>query len=960
VALTPGTWLGPYEIGAPIGEGGMGQVYRATDANLKRDVAIKVLPESVASDPERLARFQREAEVLARLNHPNIAQIHGLERSNGITALVMELVEGPTLADLIAQGHKTPEAESLRSRPRDKAGSVIASGSPEPGAPGVGPRRREKGGTPRALSIDDALAIAKQIAEALEAAHEQGIVHRDLKPANIKVRDDGTVKVLDFGLAKAIGGPGEGRGGGAAGVNRPDLPGRPNPSASPTLTSPAQVTGVGVILGTAAYMAPEQALGKHVDKRADIWAFGVVLWEILTGRALFQAASVPETLAAVIRGDIDVSALPPSTPPAVRRLIARCLDRNPATRLRDIGEARIQLHAPREEPPAAAPAATARRAWLPIVAAVAITATLSGLAAWGLRGVPAEPPLRKFVVDGVAAGAPMALSPDGARLAYYQDRAIWVREFSQLAPRKIATVDALGAARGFAFFEDLFWSPDSRQVGYSSDQQLWRVPIEGGPAVSLMRLPESGQMMNASWGPDNRIVVSIWRGAIYEVPATGTGTPALRLPVQDGIVDYHAVQVLPGGDLLLWPHYLAAHEDEAWIVSGSSHAVVPGIKSAAYAEGHLLELRDAPNPGLWAVPFDLKNRRTTGDPFPVAPGSPWAGVSASGALIYREAAARQREELVWLDAAGVAVPLPGSSVSIRAVAPHPQGGRLALVVGDDEPFSMVVRDVPTGLDTPILPPTVLTGGSSTFVTAAAWSPDGRYIVFSQAEGFRSSISVITADGAAQPTTLTEGVPIAFSRDGRTLLLERDDRGQRRIYAIAVADGQASGQAMLLRRPDDDVSYPVLSPDGRLLAYAQREDAVPHVFVSRFEPGGGQWPMSASPGVPVAWTNASELAYWEVPDASGLRGGLTAFRAQSKRLDQLKVVTLRATDERLVASEPRPVFGSAGAGASMVVRDVWRVGDRWLALRSVAPDDGASSGRVILVENWLSEFTPAGR
>jgi tRNA A-37 threonylcarbamoyl transferase component Bud32 len=306
LALIPGTRLGGYEVTAQIGEGGMGQVYRATDTKLKRQVALKILPPSVAADHDRLARFQREAEVLASLNHPNIAGIYGLEEGGGATALVMELVEGEDLSTLIARGQ--PEAESGSSRLRDSARAA-----------------RRGGGAPRGLNIDDTLKIAKQIADALEAAHEQGIVHRDLKPANIKVRSDGAVKVLDFGLAKAL------------------APSIDINAGSTTMTSPALLTSAGMVLGTAAYMSPEQAKGRAADKRSDIWAFGSVLFEMLTGRMAFSGETVTETLAAVMRDRPALETLPAASPPAVSALIARCLARDPRQRLRDIGEARITL-----------------------------------------------------------------------------------------------------------------------------------------------------------------------------------------------------------------------------------------------------------------------------------------------------------------------------------------------------------------------------------------------------------------------------------------------------------------------------------------------------------------------------------------------------------------------------------------------------------------------------------------
>ena len=397
MTLTPGTRLGPYEVAALLGEGGMGQVYRATDTKLKRQVAIKILPPSVAADHDRLARFQREAEVLASLNHPNIAAIHGLEESDGVKALVMELVEGPTLADRIASGP---------------------------------------------MLLDEALPIARQIAEALEAAHEQGIIHRDLKPANIKVRSDGTVKVLDFGLAKAME-PASAQGASAGHVL----------SQSPTITSPA-ATGIGVILGTAAYMSPEQARGKPVDKRADIWAFGAVLYEMLTGKRLFSGEDVSDTMAAVLRQPIPFGALPDQTPAAVRALIERCLERDLRQRLRDIGEARVSLEraltpgaSEATVPSTRGPSPSRARTLLPWLLFATTAAALAAVLAFGRSSTAGSPaPVTRFSVGigvpgslAVDAGPAAVLSPDGRtivlRVRHEGTTRLYARRLDQLSPR---------------------------------------------------------------------------------------------------------------------------------------------------------------------------------------------------------------------------------------------------------------------------------------------------------------------------------------------------------------------------------------------------------------------------------------------------------------------------------------------------------------------------------------------
>ncbi len=447
MALASGTRLGPYEITAQIGVGGMGEVYRATDSNLGRDVAIKVLPESVAQDPERLARFDREARTLAALNHPNIAQIHGVEKSAGTIALVMELVEGPTLENRIAQG---------------------------------------------AIPVDEALPIAKQIAEALEAAHEQGIIHRDLKPANVKLRPDGVVKVLDFGLAKAL---------------EPTSAMSPGASQLPTITTPA-MTQAGMILGTAAYMSPEQARGKPVDKRADIWAFGCVLFEMLTGRRVFTGEDVTDTIVSVVSKEPDWAALP-SNAPAVSFVLRRCLEKDPKKRLRDVGEARLALEGAFETAAKATPDAVAfppslalwRRA-LPFTATAVVVGIVAGLGVWTLRPTGPRPLIRftHVLPEGRAlfrsGRQVVASSPGGEHFVYTANDGLYLRPMDTLEDRLLVATGA--PIRPFV-------SPDGRSVGYFdlAAVQMKRVGVTGGAAGVIA---DVGVPYGASWGPDGTIL----------------------------------------------------------------------------------------------------------------------------------------------------------------------------------------------------------------------------------------------------------------------------------------------------------------------------------------------------------------------------------------------------------------------------------------------------------------------
>ena len=542
MTIGPGTRLGPYEITAPIGEGGMGKVYRATDTNLKRSVAIKVLPEAVATDAERVARFQREAEVLARLNHPNIAQIHGLEKSDGTTALVMEFVEGPTLADRIAEG---------------------------------------------SIPGDEALTIARQIAEALEAAHEQGIVHRDLKPANIKLRPDGTVKVLDFGLAKAL----------------EAAPAGTDTAQSPTVTSPG-MTGFGVILGTPAYMSPEQARGRAVDKRSDVWAFGCVLFEMLAGVRLFGGADATESIAAIVRAEPDWGKLPPGTPAAIRRLLRRCLTKDPRERLTDIGVARLEIRDALTPPFADAdqPALPPGRPRLPWIVAALSVALTAAVVAWSLQRQSLDPSAMWLEIVPPTGFSPesLALSPDGKLLAFVAPvngvPSLWVRRLDQERAQPVAgTSDA-----SFPF-----WNPDGRAIGFFSGSTLKRVDLSGGSSQVLADVTVG---RGGTWSSDGVIVFAPEAGSgLMRIAAVG-GVPTPATTLSDGQRGHRWPQFLPDGQHFLF--YSTGDGDSGGVFLGSLDGSTPvrlidADGAAWYASGQLIFDSGGT---LKAAPFDVNGK----------------------------------------------------------------------------------------------------------------------------------------------------------------------------------------------------------------------------------------------------------------------------------------------------------------------------------------------------------------
>jgi eukaryotic-like serine/threonine-protein kinase len=812
MALPSGTRVGPYSIVAQLGSGGMGEVYRATDTKLKREVALKILPESFAADPDRLARFQREAEVLASLNHPNIAHIHGLEEADGVKALVMELVEGPTLADRITQG---------------------------------------------AVPLEEALPIAKQIAEALEAAHEQGIVHRDLKPANIKVRPDGTVKVLDFGLAKAMDSPT----GSSASV-----------SMSPTITTPA-MTQAGMILGTAAYMAPEQARGTKVDKRADLWAFGVVLWEMLTAKRLFEGATVSDTLAAVLKTEPDWTALAPTTPFAIRRLLRRCLEKDQRRRLADAADARIEIDEAQAEPSNTAPEThalsrrTERLAWLSSLAVVAIVAALGMFFRPGVA--PAAAPRSEMRLEintpPTTDPASFAISPDGQILAFVamsegQPR-LWVRPLDSISARALPETDGAGF---------LFWSPDSRSVAFFADGQLKRIEIDGGSPRTLASAPSA---VGGSWGPDGVILFSMLGNPIFRVSDVGGDPmPVTRLNALQGA--HYSPQFLPDGRHFLYWAVSGREPNGVFVgrIDGSeTRRLLDADFAAVYApQGYLLLVRQA---RLFAQPFDPALMSLTGTPFPVADQitnsteriSPAVSVSGGGTIAYRTGSEQGAgKQLTWFDRSGkeLAVNMGGRFASTQ-LSPQlsPDGRQVALfrLVGGNVDVWLI--DVGRGV------PTRFTFDSADDVMPL-WSHDGHRIVFSSNRRGAHDLYLKSTASGSEETLLLQSpqfkVATDWSSDGRFLLYQSvDPKRNNDIWALPLdKDGKPSGQPVPVVQTDFDEHGGQFSPDGKWIAYVSLKSGRYEVYVQPFgRPGGGEIRMSIDGGDQVRWRpDGRELFY----------------------------------------------------------------------------------------------------
>jgi serine/threonine protein kinase/Tol biopolymer transport system component len=909
--LGPGARLGPYEVVSALGAGGMGEVYRARDTRLKREVALKILPTSFAADPDRLARFQREAEVLASLNHPNIAAIYGLEEGPAeagphVRALVMELVEGETLADRIARG---------------------------------------------AIPVDEALPIAKQIAEALEAAHEQGIIHRDLKPANIKLRPDGTVKVLDFGLAK-LNDPNA--------RNVPNVSNDPNaPSMSPTITSPALMTGVGVLLGTAAYMSPEQAKGRPADKRSDIWAFGCVFYEMLTGRRAFPGEDVAETLAAVIKSEPDWQTLPDDTPASIRRLLRRCTEKDRRERLHDIGDAQLELkdvlfsRTDAQQPVRVTSLAGRRKRIALVLALIVAVAAAGGMFAWRSI-VPAAPteairfsilPPTNTTFGSIPGGgtglAPqIALSPDGRQIVFVAASkgafTLWVRSLGSLDARELAGTNQ-------AAFP--FWSPNSRFIGFFAEGKLKKVSVNGGPPVVLC---DSAGGRGGSWNEQDVIVFASAASALQRVSAAGgLPTPVTTLDVSRGETGHRWPYFLPDGRHFFYtavagPLGTAPRPSEIRIGALDSKDVTTlfsAESAVSFSSGHLFFWREGT---LLAQPFDARVLRTIGEPFPVAQqviavGLRYvsASVSRTGVLIYTTRSVEPVTQLTWMDRTGRVLGTVGEPATYANLALAPDEQRVAVSL---YAASTSIPGVATDIWVINLERSTRT--RITFAPGVnawpVWSPGGDRIAFFSSRQ-NSGIYQVAVNGAGRDEMLFNGsgapYPTDWSHDGQYLALTQATAATGNDVLILPFAGD--------RKPIPFTDAPftqygaVFAPDGRWIAFSSVDAAAgEQIFVQPFPPTGGQYQVSRNGGTQPMWRGDGKELFFLTADGQ-MMGVAVDARSQFE------------------AGNPEPLFRTGTTpGTGFRQYAVTRDGQRFL----INAPFGNNQTSLIVVTNWRSATT----
>jgi len=807
-----GKTLSHYKVIEKIGQGGMGEVYRAEDTNLSREVAIKVLPEQFTQDPQRLARFEREAKLLASLNHPNIAAIYGLEEADGVRFLALELVPGETLQERVAKGP---------------------------------------------LPVEEALEVCRQIAEGMEAAHEQGVIHRDLKPANVKVTPEGKVKILDFGLAKAF-------------EAEPPLT---DISQSPTLTE--EMTRAGVILGTAAYMSPEQAKGKPVDKRADVFAFGAVLYELLTGKRAFEGETITETIAKVLESEPKWELLPENTPWNVRNLLRRCLTKDPHDRLDGIANVRIEIKLALEEPAAELPtgaasaAQPARQRWVMTVGLVVLALAVGGMATWFfIQPSSPEQPLNRFVtrlsppvVLRTGLSNALAISPDGRHFVYRGvgegGNRLYLRSLDDFVDKPIPGTESVSGTP--------FFSPDGKSIGFFANNKLKKMSLAGGSPITLCDALSGGR--SGDWFANTIVFGATLPSGqgLYQVSADG-GEPEMLATVNldEGEEVYGFPEFLPDGKDFLFTIGSSSGYQTALLSleTGEQKLLLENARQARYlSTGHLGYGQGATG-NLMAAPFDLDVLEVTGDSVPVVqgvrqstPGSVDYAISDNGTLVYVPSTSTGglNRTLVWVDRQGLATPLIEDRQAYGRPRLSPDGQRVAVGVQSGANQDIWIYDIGRGTRMRL----TVEGNN----TSPVWTPDGTRVTFSSNRDGPQNLYWKPADGSGQAelllnmNSLNTLIPTSWSPDGDTLAFY-DTSGARDIWALPLEGDASSFVATAFNERS-----PMFSPDGRWLAYVSNESGRDEVYVQPYPGPGGKWPISTEGGTELRWSaDGRELFY----------------------------------------------------------------------------------------------------
>lgn len=871
--------IGPYRVREEVGRGGMGVVYRAHDERLGRDVAIKALPDGLAGDAFRLERFEMEAKTLAALNHPNLAGIHGLEEQGGKKYLILEYVGGETLADRLERGPMPP---------------------------------------------DEAVEIAVQIAEGLEAAHDAGIIHRDLKPANVKVTEDGTVKVLDFGLARVDDGQN------SSSVSQ--MPTEGGFTNSPTIP--------GAILGTAAYMSPEQARGRRIDKRTDIWSFGVLLYELMVGVSPFVGETAGDSIGAVLHKEVSLAGLPDSVPRRVRRVLSRCLEREKSQRYRDIGDVRLDLLTKVEDEPEARGAVVESKG-VPAGAAVAVALVLAGAmgaAGWfASRAASPEPErlVRKLEIMKTDADSEFdpntaQISPDGMKIAFIDGDALCVRNLSTFGVMQVAEVENPTA---------LAWSPDGRSIAFGTTREMFKVPATGG---GVTKLGDYGVARQFAWTEHDRIIFTDVSDddnqAIMEMSANGAEPRVLVEADEDEMVDYHAIASIPGTDVLLFVRHLNDQRTPVMAWDGTRTVVLADfedqyVSTLAWSpSGHVLFTRGFGDVDLWAVPFSPERMEARGDPFLVQPQAFGPSVSREGTLAIARGKLESGGELVWVLPDGTIETIGDGGEMVSTTLVSPDGTRVAFGGGTGpQDMQVWVRDLERGINTRI-------SSVEGFVFPSGWSPDSREIAvmnFDPAvreDGRKTHF--LAADGSGPTRESYPGLLSSFDADWKTAALVSDPRSDPvTISALDLADRSVIGE---VTRPKGSFLSASVSPDGTLLLFGSRESGESQVYCTRFPSGEGRWQVSSEGGSQPVWSGDGSTVYYTSTDRELIHVKL--FREPEIRFGL-----------------PEPVFETMPDISEYDAIRPAPDGERFISTRGRDADEEKTGFSLSIVEHWAEEF-----